>query len=198
MAVICGLIVAIPFSLLGAGFGAWARLVGKWFDKVPEATMSRAAMKGLWSGGLFLAVLGFAGGGVLGWFGLPSETIIRIVTAAFLLLLLLMVGASIAGSVAFGLEWLGSLRSAYVIALGVNGLFLAVPIRNGVLRSLSADGSEVSLLGHLLVWSLAVLAGFAILALLMGLVWFTRLVLGGAWYLLAASKRNRPAIEKPA
>ncbi len=62
-AVLCGLLGAVAFGLLGAVWGGGVRVLAKLRESVPDFTVGESFRKGLRSGAVFLAILG----GVLGF-----------------------------------------------------------------------------------------------------------------------------------
>ena len=102
-----GVAGTLSLAPLGAGFGALVRGVARANGQAPEATLGEAVSRGIQSGGLFLALLGFLAGVLVGWQEQTLEgglRVLAIIAAGTMALMLMATGFAALASLCI---WLG-------------------------------------------------------------------------------------------
>src|SRR6516165_8614893 len=90
-ALVCSLIAAALFGVLGAFYGALVRLLAGMRDRVPDATHAESVRKGLKGGAGFLAVLGGLFGAFIG-FTEPAQTRVQALRTGVGIVAILVLG----------------------------------------------------------------------------------------------------------
>ena len=108
-ALLGGTAFAVSWAVGGAVFGGTVRVFAQRWHRAPERTAGGAFRKGAASGAVVTAVLGFLAGGLIGYRQAQDPTpLSEQVLASCFILGGIATLAVVLGSVAYGLEWLGT------------------------------------------------------------------------------------------
>jgi hypothetical protein len=120
--ILWGLAGSVGLALLGAVFGAVVRAVAVLNGTAHERTLAQAIGNGFISGGLFLAVIGFGAGSLIGYHEPPLGNGLVMLAVFAAIVFTLMILAALFAAFACLCIWLG---------VRATGIFLAVAIALG-------------------------------------------------------------------
>lgn len=122
---------ALAFAPLGAGFGALAQVVAHRREEFAQGTAGEAARRGMASGALFLAVLGFLAGAVIARLDHSFEHGMAQLATLFGGVLVLMLMAVAFAGVAHFCVWLGVRGTGLLLMLGIALAFAGIQAWKG-------------------------------------------------------------------
>jgi hypothetical protein len=117
---------ALAFAPLGGAFGALAQAVAHRREQFPQGTAAQAARRGLVSGALFLAVVGFLTGAVVARVTHSFEQGVAQLVILFAAMLALMLAALLFAGVAHFCVWLGVRGTGLLLMLGIALAFAGI------------------------------------------------------------------------
>jgi hypothetical protein len=121
-----GIAGAMSLAFQGAAFGVLVRVVAQLNAKAPEKTLGQAIANGAFSGGLFLAVIGFLAGVATGLQQPTLEAGMLLLALLAICVLSLMIAAAMFAGLAYFCTWLGVRGTGLLFGMGIALAFAGI------------------------------------------------------------------------